>query len=137
MNSSSRSSVVANILAQFLPVMDKLNELKAKYGEDPFGSQYGALPGALNTVFTSLGVTEFIVQPGEPVDETRMLVEAEEYSEEFAVKTVIRTTSGGIELDGNVIVPASCVASLGSQSEGSSAPETPEATGDVPPDTAT
>lgn len=112
MASSSQSSATAGVLRDFLPVFDKLNELRGKYGEDSFGSAYKEL--TLQNTFANLGVTDYNVQPGEPVNNFRMKVLEREMSTEFAKDTIIRQTVPGLELDGNVIRAASCVASSGS-----------------------
>lgn len=71
----------------------------------------------MNRAFTSLGATDFHVQPGEKVNNFRMKVLEKEVSTEFAADTVIREVSPGMELNGNVIRAASCVTSLGSPSD--------------------
>lgn len=93
--------------------MDKLKELRAKYGEDDFGKQYNALPGTLMAGFSAMGVVEYSVSAGEPVDLDRMVVVGEEHSAELPVGTVIREISPGLQLEGNVIRMAECVTSLG------------------------
>jgi molecular chaperone GrpE (heat shock protein) len=113
MNASSKSGATADLLTQFLPVLDKLVELRETYGEDEFGKQYNAVAGDMKGAFSKMGVTEFAVETGGAVDKTRMVVVDSEYSEEHAVDTVIRAVVGGMELEGNVIRMAECVASLG------------------------
>jgi molecular chaperone GrpE (heat shock protein) len=110
-----------------MPAYDKLNSLNEKYDGDEFGSQYRELN--LQSTFAKLGVTDYNVTPGEKVNNFRMKVLESEISKDFAKDTVIREVSSGLELDGNVIRAASCVASLGSgeeeagDSKGEAAPE--------------
>jgi molecular chaperone GrpE (heat shock protein) len=118
LNTSNRSSSTAALLTKFLPTMDKLEELRAKYGEDSFGKQYNALPGTLMAGFSAMGVADFSVSAGEKMDAERMVAVAEEHSAELPARTVIREVSSGLQLEGNVIRMAECVVSLGPESNG-------------------
>lgn len=71
----------------------------------------------MQQTFANLGVTDFEVAPGDEVNNFRMKVLEKEVSKDFAKDTVIRQVSTGLELQGNVIRAASCVASLGSVDE--------------------
>ena len=128
MNSSNKYSSTASTLVEFLPVMDRLVELRNLYGEDEFGKLYNALPGAFHTAFKELGVTEYSIQEGEPVDRMRMTVVEEQHSETPA-DTVLQVLSDGMELQGNVIRGAACVISKGTEekvaAEEAPADETP------------
>jgi len=130
-------------LTQFLPVYDKLNELKAQYGEDAFGKQYNAL--GLQSSFASLGVTEFALALGDTVDASRMVVTESVHSDAAAANCVLEPLSTGLELDGNIVRMAECVASLGPEqppveeaaaTEGGTpaAPEGGVEGGPIPPD---
>ena len=123
--SSNKSGAMAGVLTSFVPVLDNLGHLQDKYGADEFGKSYNALQSTMRQVFTDLGASEYAVATGDKVDETRMDVVESEYSEEFPAKTVIRPLVIGWELQGNVIRPAQCVASLGSQVAEEAAPEEP------------
>lgn len=114
-NSSSREAAVASVLKNFLPALDEFESLEEKYGNDDFGKSFSALGGIMKGVLKELGVVEYSVQPGDAVNKQRMSVVGEEYSEEFAEDTVIRSVSVGMELQGNVMRMAECVASLGSE----------------------
>jgi len=114
---------MAGVLTSFVPVLDTLGELQGKYGEDEFGKSYNALQSVMQQVFTDLGAAEYAVATGDKVDETRMLVVESQYSEEFPANTVIRPLVVGWELQGNVIRPAQCVASLGPEVAEEQAPE--------------
>mmetsp|Transcript_4719 Transcript_4719/g.12015 ORF Transcript_4719/g.12015 Transcript_4719/m.12015 type:complete len:293 (-) Transcript_4719:92-970(-) len=126
MASSSQNSAISGVLRDFLPAFDTLNALQAKYSEDSFGGAYSEL--TLGKTFADLGVTDYNVEPGEPVNNFRMKVLENELSTEFAKDTIIRQTVSGLEIDGNVIRAASCVASSGTgeESEGESKGETTE-----------
>ena len=111
MATSSQSSATAGVLRDFLPVYDTLNALKSQYENDPFGSSYSEL--TLHKTFANLGVVDYNVEPGETVNNFRMKVLESEMSTDFDKDTVIRQVVPGLELDGNVIRAASCVASSG------------------------
>jgi molecular chaperone GrpE (heat shock protein) len=113
--STSQSSATAAVLRNFMPAYDTLNNLQQKYADDEFGSKYSELN--LQQSFANLGVTNFNVAPGEVVNNFRMKVLEKEVSKDFAKDTVIREVAPGLELNGNVIRAASCVASLGSGEE--------------------
>jgi molecular chaperone GrpE (heat shock protein) len=115
MNTSSRSSATAGILAEFLPIYDKMNDLNNKYAEDDFGSKYSGL--SLAPTFAKMGVTEYEVSPGEPLDRIRMMPKGSEHSSEFQKDTVITALSSGMALEGNVIRPVDCIVSLGAKTE--------------------
>ena len=102
-------------MADFLPAYDKMGELRAKYAGDEFGSKYGGL--SIEDTFAKMGVTEYSAEAGQPVDNIRMVVLETEYSDEIAKGIVIRPTANGMELEGNVIRAAQCVASYGSEAE--------------------
>lgn len=113
--SSSQSSATAVVLRDFLPAYDTLSALKEKYAEDAFGRSYTEL--TLQQTFENLGVTNYNVEAGEAVNTFRMKVLESEMSKDYPKDTVIRQVSAGLELDGNVIRAASCVASLGAEEE--------------------
>lgn len=116
MNTSSKTSALAGVLRDFLPVYDRTDFLKEKYMNNEFGSKYGGL--SIGPTFTKVGVKEFSVMEGAPVDLIRMHVVGSEYSE--ALKdTVIRQVSPGMELEGNVIRAAKCITSLGKEADAS------------------
>jgi len=117
MNSSSKSNALAGVLRDFLPVYDKMDSLKEKYASDEFGSKYGGL--SIGSTFTKMGVKEFSVAPGAPLDLIRMNVVGSEYSE-AQKDTVISQVEPGMELQGNVIRAAKCIVSLGKQEDASS-----------------
>lgn len=111
MDTSGKDRATADVLQEFLPVLGKLDELKEKYGEDDFGKQYSGL--SLKAAFNNLGVTDFTVSVGDTVDKGRMLVVDSEHSEDHPADTVLKPVSLGLELKGNIVKMAECVASLG------------------------
>jgi molecular chaperone GrpE (heat shock protein) len=113
MQSSDSNSATAGLLADFLPVWDKLQELQGKYGEDEFGMKYNPLPAAMRSAFGEMGVLEFTVEVGEKVDLRRMKVIQAESSDDVKEDMVLRSLAAGLELDGNMVRKAQCVKSLG------------------------
>jgi molecular chaperone GrpE (heat shock protein) len=113
MQSSDSNSATAGILADFLPVWDKLQALEAQYGEDEFGMKYNPLPSAMRSAFGEMGVLEFTVAVGDAVDLRRMKVIQAEASDDVAEDMVLRSLAAGLELDGNMVRKAQCVKSLG------------------------
>ena len=98
-----------------MPAYDQLNGLKEKYADDAYGAAYSELN--LQATFANLGVTDYTVVPGEEVNNFRRKVLESEISKDFAKDTVVREVASGLELEGNVIRAASCVASLGTGEE--------------------
>jgi len=119
--STSKASATASVLKEFLPIYDNLNQLKETYSEDEFGKKYSELN--LEQTFATLGVTSFDVQQGDKINNFRMKVLESEYSNDCAKDTVLKMVSPGMELDGNVLRPASCVSSLGSEADAAAAAE--------------
>jgi molecular chaperone GrpE (heat shock protein) len=113
MQASDGNSATAGVLADFLPVWDKLQALEAKYGEDEFGKGYNPLPAAMRSAFGEMGVIEYTVAVGDVVDLRRMKVIQAESSDEVAEDKVLRSLAAGLELDGNMVRKAQCVKSLG------------------------
>lgn len=109
----SRASAVKN----FIPVLDKLQELSQKYEEVDFAKPYNALGSNFRNSFTELNVVEFEMKSNEIADPNKVKRISEEYSDEYAKGTVIHQEKSGLELQGNVIKLAECVVSLGSEKE--------------------
>lgn len=101
-------------------------DLRDKHADDDFGKQYSALPSALQTALIQLDVTEYFVSVGDMVDKDRMTVTESIHSETAPVDTVIESIMPGLELKGNVVRPALCVASLGPESVAGSDDNSPE-----------
>lgn len=104
---------MAGVLATFLPILDTLGELQEKYGHDEFGKSYNALPSIMQQVYTDLGAVEYSIAAGDAVDPNRMNVVETVYSDEYPANTVIQPLTLGLDMQGNVIRAAQCVASLG------------------------
>lgn len=115
MASSNKETSIANVLRDFMVIKDKLEALKEQYENDDFGKQYTALADNFNTAFSAMGCTEYTATVGEKVDPTRVLVVDEEYSTDFDKGCVIKPLKMGLELKGNVIRLAECVASMGEE----------------------
>jgi molecular chaperone GrpE (heat shock protein) len=113
MQASDGNSASAGILADFLPVYDKLLELEKAYGEDDFGKKYTPLPAAMKSAFGEMGVVEFLAAAGDAVDLRKMKVVETEASADVAANKVLRSVAAGLELDGNMVRKAQCVASSG------------------------
>ena len=109
---------------------DRLNELKEKYAGDEFGTKYSGL--TMKPTFEKMGVEEYNLEVGAKVDNFRMKVVESDYSSEYAKDTVIRLVAMGMELEGNVMRPAECVASLGTEEEIKAAEEGEEVSGEDP-----
>lgn len=104
---------MAGILRDFVPVYDRLEDLKAKYANDEFGTQYGGL--SMGPTFSKLGCQEYSVTAGQALDQIRMNAIAKEYSTTAPKDTVLEQITPGMELEGNVIRAAACVVSRGSE----------------------
>ena len=126
LQSSNKYAATAGVLTEFLPVLDRLLSLREQYGEDDFGSKYAALAGGMRTAFTDLGVTEYTVSPGDAVVVDRVVAIASEHSDAIEVHRVLRPLAMGLELQGNVVRPAECVASLGVEQVVTAAEDTVE-----------
>jgi molecular chaperone GrpE (heat shock protein) len=114
---NNKFSAKANVVKSFLPVKEALEEVAEQYGEDEFGKKYNAIKGAFNSALKQLDVVEFTAEVGQPMDISRAVSVEEEYSDTSVRGTVLRPVKAGLELQGNVMQMASCVASLGSEAE--------------------
>jgi molecular chaperone GrpE (heat shock protein) len=119
-----------------LPVLDTLAELRDQYGNDAFGQQYNALPGAVKAGFVKMGTTEYTATAGELVDASRMTVIETAHDNVAPKDTVLQCVHPGLELQGNVIRPCLVVASLGAPPEHDDAAATTKET-EASPETAT
>lgn len=103
---------MASVLSEFVDILATLESLQAKYSEDEFGKQYGALLGNMKNAFTQLGVTEFSVSVGDNIDTNSMDVVEEQQIESGEGNTVLECLSTGLEVSGNVVRPCQVVASV-------------------------
>jgi hypothetical protein len=132
LNSSTRSAATANVLKEFLPVLDRLQDLGAKYSEDSFGKQYNALPGAMKAAMTDMGVVPMQVKEGDAIDLYQMEVVSSEHSDAAPKQTVLRVEAQGLELDGNVMRKPKVVASLGPEPSEAPAADAVEESANAP-----
>lgn len=123
-NSSNKSSSMANVLTEFLPLYDQFAAMRNQYAETEFGSKYGSL--SLDVTFSKMGVTEYSLEAGQDVDAIRCAAVETEYSTEVAKDKVIRPVAAGLELEGNIIRAAQCVASAGPEEEAAPAADNQE-----------
>jgi len=105
----------ANILKTFLPTLDTLKILEAKYADNEFASGYGAIPRDFENCLKGLDVTEFTVEVGSKIDLMRCVAISEEFSESDEAGVIMRVEKDGFEVQGNVIRFAEVVSSLGSE----------------------
>jgi molecular chaperone GrpE (heat shock protein) len=113
LQSSNKYASTAAVLTEFLPVLDTLVDLRDRYGNDAFGQQYNALPGAVKTGFVNMGTTEYSATVGAAMDTSRMTVVETVHDNASPKDTVLQCVHPGLELQGNVIRPCLVVASLG------------------------
>lgn len=113
----------ANVLQKFLPVLDELTELDAKYGGEGIAASYSALKGSLIGGMKELKAAEFSVESGEKIDSRRVTTVEEIYSEDIEKGCVVEMKKAGWELEGNVMRFAEAVASLGSEADAQKAEE--------------
>eukprot|EP00581_Thalassiosira_minuscula_P009698 CAMPEP_0183709700 /NCGR_PEP_ID=MMETSP0737-20130205/5689_1 /TAXON_ID=385413 /ORGANISM="Thalassiosira miniscula, Strain CCMP1093" /LENGTH=275 /DNA_ID=CAMNT_0025937865 /DNA_START=28 /DNA_END=855 /DNA_ORIENTATION=- len=115
--SDNKSAARAGVMQSFLPVLEELDVVGAKYAANDFARTLdGGLRSEFNNALGELGVAEYAVESGAAMDLGRVVAVEEEYSEEFAKGTVIRALKTGLEISGNVVRPAEVVGSLGSES---------------------
>lgn len=103
------------VVETFLPVLDDLDAVGRKYEGDEFAKSLGALRAEFMNALQELGVVEYEAKAGDSVDGRRIVAASEEHSEECAKGTVISLVKNGFEIQGNIVRPAECVASLGSE----------------------
>lgn len=113
----NKDAARASVVETFLPVLDDLDVVGAKYEGDEFARTLGALRSEFMNSLRELGVTEYAANTGDVVDGGRVVAVAEEHSEECAKGSVISSVKPGFEIHGNIVRPAECVASLGSEKE--------------------
>lgn len=117
-NSDSRGAARATVMRSFLPVLNELDTVGAKYEGNAFAKTLDAgLRSEFANSLAELGVSEFVVESGQAVDVGRAVAIEEEYNEEFAKGTVIRVLRSGLEISGNIVRPAEVLGSLGTEDE--------------------
>ena len=129
--SSNKAGSEAATVAEFLPIFDTLYQLNVQYAEDEFGQQYNALLSSLKQAMMDLGVVDYEVAVGDPIDPLRMTVVESQTNDQQPAQTVLQLVRLGMELEGNVVRPAQVIASLGSEQEAAeAAADEEEATGE-------
>ena len=112
----SKSAARASVLQSFLPALDEMEVIGERYaGKDFAGTLQSGLTAEFQNNLKELGVSEFGVESGEEVVMGRVVAVEEQFSEEFGKGTVITALKSGLEIQGNIVRPAECVASLGSE----------------------
>jgi len=116
-NIGTKSVARAIVMQSFLPVLDELDAVGAKYEGLAFAKTFDAgVRSEFEKALADLGVTEYVMESGQSMDAGRVVAVEEEYSEEFTKGKVIRALKSGLEISGNVVRPAEVVKSLGSES---------------------
>ncbi len=111
----NKSAARATVIQSFVPVLDELDSVAAKYEGNSFAKALDALRNGMKSSLGELGVTEFFAGAGDAID-SRVIAVEEQYSEEFAAGTVISALTSGLEIQGNVVRAAKVIASLGVES---------------------
>ncbi|KAI2504192.1 GrpE [Fragilaria crotonensis] len=125
MQSSNKDASKAAIIQNFLPVMDELRHIQDDIGDVEFGKKYSGLYGTMSSAFKEMGVEEYGVAVGEPVNPQKVATIEEEYSADIPKGRIIRPVSMGMELAGNVLRLAQAVVSLGPVVENETVEEAP------------
>lgn len=113
-NSDTKSAARATVMQSFLPVLEELDAVGAKYAGNAFAKTFDAgLRSEFENSLGELGVAEYVVEIGQTMDVGRVVAVEEEHSEYFAKGTVIRVLKSGLEISGNVVRPVEVVGSLG------------------------
>jgi molecular chaperone GrpE (heat shock protein) len=110
-----KSAARATVLQSFLPAFDELDILETKYGDNAFAKSLNSgLRSELESSMKELGVSAYVVDPGQSIlDVARIVTVEQEYSTDHERGTVIRMLKAGLEISGNVIRPVEVVGSLG------------------------
>eukprot|EP00553_Chaetoceros_curvisetus_P004263 CAMPEP_0204628676 /NCGR_PEP_ID=MMETSP0717-20131115/16407_1 /ASSEMBLY_ACC=CAM_ASM_000666 /TAXON_ID=230516 /ORGANISM="Chaetoceros curvisetus" /LENGTH=232 /DNA_ID=CAMNT_0051645381 /DNA_START=76 /DNA_END=774 /DNA_ORIENTATION=- len=118
----------ANVLQNFLPIVDELQGLSEKYEGDEFAKKYSALSSEFMGVMSKMGVQEFTVAEGDKAEPSRVTAVVEEHSDSVPKGCVISPIEGksGYELEGNVMRMAEAVVSLGPEASEEEAEESEE-----------
>lgn len=116
-NSDTKSAARAVVMRSFLPVLEELDAVGAKYEGVAFAKTFDAgIRSEFEKALSGLGVTEYTAESGQSIDAGRVVAVQEAYSDEFAKGMVIRAVKSGLEISGNVVRSAEVVGSLGSES---------------------
>jgi molecular chaperone GrpE (heat shock protein) len=114
-----KTAARASVLRSFLPALDELDVLGARYGGNDFARTFDSgIKSELESTLRDLGVLVYEVSAGQSIlDVGRIVAVEQEHSEEYARGTAIRTVKAGLEISRNVIRPAEVVGSLGREED--------------------
>lgn len=113
----NKSAARASVLQEFLPVLEDLDVVGARYEGNAFAKALdGGIRSELENALGELGVSEYVVEVGQAMEMGRVVAVEEVYSEDFGKGTVVQALKSGLEISGNVVRPAEVVGSLGSES---------------------
>jgi molecular chaperone GrpE (heat shock protein) len=114
-----KSAARASVLRSFLPALDELDVLGARYGGNAFAKTFDAgLRSELESSLADLGASAYGVPAGQSIlDVGRVVAVGQEHSAEYARGTAIRMVKAGLEISGNVVRPAEVVGSLGREED--------------------
>ncbi|KAL3802297.1 hypothetical protein ACHAWO_002145 [Cyclotella atomus] len=111
----SKYAARASVIRTFMPVLDDLDTVADNFAGDEFATSLSALRSEFVNSLGQLGMSEYVASVGDVVDGRRIVAVDEEYSEEVAKGAVVSVLRNGLEVKGNVVRPAKCVGSLGSE----------------------
>jgi len=109
-----KSAVKASVLQDFLPVLQRLNDLNDQYASNTFAVRnYSTLSTSFANTLKTLGLLEFTPDVGSKIGDTsRIKVVQEEVSDLYPESGyIISVLKKGYELNGNIVQPAEVVAS--------------------------
>lgn len=112
-SADNKTVAQAAVLTDFLPIMEELNGLVARYEGDEFAQKYRALSSDFNKALGDMGVEGFTINEGALVDGIRCIAVQEEFSDTVPKDCVIRVAAFGYELEGNIMRPVNAVVSKG------------------------
>lgn len=134
----SKSAARATVLQSFLPALDEMDAIGAKYEGNAFAKTLqSGLTAEFQNNLRELGVSEYVVESGDDVVMGRVVAVEEQFSEEFGKGKVVTPLKTGLEIQGNIVRPAECVASLGSEAAAKEGEEAAAEEGEASEDTAT
>jgi molecular chaperone GrpE (heat shock protein) len=117
--SDDKSALKASVLQDFLPVLERLNELNNEYSSNTFAMKnYSTLSASFASALKALGIVEFTPDVGSKVDSTRVRVVQEEVSDLYPESGhIISVMKKGYEINGNIVQAAEVVASISQPTE--------------------
>ena len=106
-------------MQDFLPVLERLNELNQEFATNTFAvKNYATLSSSYASALKGMGLVEYTPDVGSKVDSIRVNVVQEEVSDLFAESGyIISIMKKGYELNGNIVRAAEVVASISQKEE--------------------